>query len=192
MPTPTPSQTIGPFFAYCLTSSDYGYKLIADNVINSISGQKIQITGQVLDGGRRPIPDAMLEIWQADPEGQFYEAGKFKDPSFTGFARTGTDLNGNFLFRTVKPGVFKNSTGILQAPHINLTLFARGLLRHLTTRIYFSDEEATYKDPFITHLVPEPRRNTLVARLEKNNADHICYTFNINLQGENETAFLHW
>jgi len=189
---PTPSQTIGPFFAYCLTSPNYGYKLVADNVIESISGQRIQITGQVLDGERHPIPDAMLEIWQADPEGQFYGLGKPKDPSFTGFARTGTDINGNFLFKTVKPGVFKNSTGALQAPHINLTLFARGLLRHVTTRIYFSDEKATYKDPLIAHLVSKPRRNTLVAELEENKEGRICYTFNIKLQGENETVFLHW
>ena len=191
MRTPTPSQTIGPFFAYCLTSRDYGYKLLANNVIEHNSGEKIEVSGKILDGDQNPIPDAMLEIWQADPEGQFLKAGNNQDPSIAGFARTETNSDGNFLFQTVKPGVFKNSTGAVQAPHINLNLFARGLIIHLTTRIYFSDEESTYSDPLMSH-VPSKRRDTLIAQLEESMTDRKHYNFDINLQGKNETVFLAW
>ena len=191
MLTPTPSQTIGPFFAYCLTSPDYGYKLIANNIIEQDSGNKIEVSGKVLDGDQNPIPDAMLEIWQADPEGKFPRARNNLDPSIMGFARTETNLDGSFLFQSVKPGVFKNSTGVVQAAHINLNLFARGLIAHLTTRIYFSDEESTYLDPLMSY-IPDQRRKTLIAQLESSEGDCSYYNFDINLQGENETVFLEW
>ena len=121
MPKPTSSQTIGPFFAYCLTSSEYGYTLVADNSLKSPSGKKIKISGKVYDGEQNPVPDAMLEIWQADPEGTFLAPQSEKHQSFMGFARVGTGEDGSFLFNTVKPGSLKPIGGLPQAPQYKFT-----------------------------------------------------------------------
>ena len=192
VPKPTSSQTIGPFFAYCLTSSEYGYTLVADNSLKSPSGKKIKISGKVYDGEQNPVPDAMLEIWQADPEGTFLAPQSEKHQSFMGFARVGTGEDGSFLFNTVNPGSLKPIGGVRQAPHINLHVFARGLINHLTTRIYFSDEAHTYKDPLISLISDDNRKQTLIAEFQEEQAGCAIYTFNINLQGANETVFLRW
>ncbi|HEY6977656.1 MAG TPA: protocatechuate 3,4-dioxygenase subunit alpha [Chitinophagaceae bacterium] len=179
----TPSQTVGPYFAYGLTSQQYRYDhaQVADgNLIkdNNNHGECITIKGQVLDGEGNFIPDAMIEIWQANAEGNYNVC------DFKGFGRqgTGTDKNGYFIFETVKPGSVNEA-----APHINVIVFMRGLLSHVYTRIYFSDEAAANQKDEVLRSVDEKRRATLIAkRSEKNGVEYI---FNIRMQGENETVF---
>ncbi len=179
----TPSQTVGPYFAYGLTAEQYRYPngQIADGAIaNDKVADRIRIVGRVLDGEGRPIPDAMVEIWQADRLGRYNQSGA------GGFGRqgTGTDPESRFVFDTVKPG----SVGGGQAPHLTVILFMRGLLSHLFTRIYFADEaEANLADPVLA-AVPAERRQTLVARRE-DTANGPVYTFDIRMQGDGETVF---
>ena len=191
----TPTQTVGPFFSDCL--------LRAGALCNSLAGdntegQRIRIEGHVCDGDGAPVPDAMVEIWQANSYGRYNHPADNRDlpldPAFTGFGRTGTDEDGAFLFETVKPGPVPYSDGRLQAPHINVTVFARGLLNHLVTRLYFPDDPATAEDPILA-LVPAERRATVVAQVsnENNRAwepdGAPVYRFDIVLQGEGETVF---
>nr|WP_205520722.1 protocatechuate 3,4-dioxygenase subunit alpha [Propylenella binzhouense] len=188
----TPSQTVGPYFAYGLTAEQYGYPFTAiagGKVADELcTGDRIHVTGRVFDGNGDPIDDAMIEIWQADSEGRYLhpEDGRSSNSVFTGYGRygTGTDPQNRFLFETVKPG----SVDGVQAPHINVILFMRGQLSHLYTRIYFSDEvEANAKDP-VLDTVPEARRETLVARREDMPIG-VVYHFDIHMQGEKETVF---
>ncbi len=179
----TPSQTVGPYFAYGLTAQQYHYPngQIADGTLadDKMPG-RVRIIGRVLDGDGQPIPDAMVEIWQADSDGRYGWAGA------RGFGRqgTGTDAESRFIFDTVKPG----SIGGGQAPHLTVILFMRGLLTHLYTRIYFSDDaEANRADPVLA-AVPADRRHSLVARREET-ANGIVYHFDIHMQGEGETVF---
>ena len=136
----TPSQTIGPFFAYSLTAAQYGYNfssIVNENLINDAEkGKQIFITGNVFDGEGNAIHDAMIELWQADANGNY--VSKYPNTPFTGFGRlgTGTEKNKSFTFKTIKPGSVNN-----QAPHINVILFMRGSLHALYTRIYFDDEQ---------------------------------------------------
>ena len=180
----TPSQTVGPFFAYGITAEQYGYgytqianhKLIKDE---KVKGDRIQITGRVTDGAGDPIPDAVIEIWQGD------NTGSYANPLFRGFGRvgTGTSPDNSFAFETIKPGCIGN-----EAPHINVIVLMRGLLTHAFTRIYFGDEEeANQKDPVLNAIVIE-RRKTLIAQKVQ---DHytIRYRFDICMQGDNETVF---
>jgi protocatechuate 3,4-dioxygenase, alpha subunit len=190
----TPSQTVGPFFAYGLTAEQYGYPFgqiaggrIADE---AAPGERIRISGRVLDGEGRPIPDAMIEIWQADAEGRYAHpadgAERGSNAGFSGFGRhgTGTDPESRFLFETVRPG----PPGDGQAPHVTLIVFMRGLLTHLYTRLYFSDEEqANARDPVLLS-VPEERRRTLIAAREETGSGPL-YRFDIRMQGEDETVF---
>lgn len=187
----TPSQTVGPFFAYALTPHDYELNEIffTDLRTADASGKAIRIEGYVIDGDGEPIIDAMLEIWQADGEGR-YSAGARQhgaNSSFTGFGRSDVDSNGFFSFETVKPGQVPGPNGSLQAPHINVSVFARGLLKQLFTRIYFEGEAANAADPILA-LVPEDRVPTLVAT-RRERGEETVYTFNIRLQGEGETVF---
>ena len=183
----TPSQTVGPFFAYALSAPQYGYEHtsiasgdIADELV---PGERIRIVGRVLDGAGQPVPDAMIEIWQADAEGRYARPGGNR--RFTGFGRfgTGTDPENRFVFQTIKPGPVDG-----QAPHVSVIVFMRGLLTHAHTRLYFSDEaEANSRDPVLLS-VPEERRATLVAeRLEGEAA--ATYRFDIRMQGGEETVF---
>jgi protocatechuate 3,4-dioxygenase alpha subunit len=180
----TPSQTVGPFFAYCLTPEAYDARGIAGNAIATpdARGARIHIEGRVLDGAGEPVPDAMVEIWQADGEGRYPEGAG--NAAFRGFGRAETDVEGRFVFVTVKPGPVPGPGGVLQAPHIAVSVFARGLLNRLATRIYFDDEPANAHDPVLA-LVPAERRHTLVARKEAEGV----YAFDIRLQGEGETVF---
>jgi protocatechuate 3,4-dioxygenase alpha subunit len=197
----TPSQTVGPFFAYGLAphnrcdwkpSPIYDWKeTIGANLITpDATGAKIHIEGRVLDGDGKPINDAMIEIWQADAQGRYAHArGEKPRPNakFTGFGRSATDKDGLYVFDTIKPGSVPGPEGKPQAPHIVVCIFSRGMLRQIYTRIYFSDEEANLADPILT-LVPADRRGTLIAHKETR-GELPVYRFDIRVQGENETVF---
>lgn len=188
----TPSQTVGPYFAYGLTPEQYGYALseIASGRLadESTDGELIRIEGCVYDGEGNTIPDAMLEIWQADAQGRYRHPAdpRGTNADFSGFGRfgTGTEAGDIFRFQTVKPG----APGEGEAPHVNVILFMRGLLTHVYTRLYFDDEgERNAADPVLA-AVPEDRRSTLIARRAET-ATGIVYRFDIHMQGENETVF---
>jgi protocatechuate 3,4-dioxygenase alpha subunit len=188
----TPSQTVGPYFAYCLTPQDYDFPAVfsADLTSPSTGGQRIVIEGRVTDGDGLPITDAMLEIWQADPEGRYAHPADGRargNTGFAGFGRVATNADGVFRFTTVKPGPVPGPGGRAQAPHIAVNLFARGMLRHVVTRIYFPDEPATAEDAVLA-LVPPDRRDTLVSRRE-DGPEGPLYRFDIRVQGERETVF---
>ena len=188
----TPSQTVGPFFAPALTpGNDYPWhQPIGNDLITpDASGERIRIEGRVFDGDGAPVNDSMIEIWQADAAGRYAHPADKQRPNakFTGFGRAGTDAEGRFSFRTIKPGAVAGLDGKPQAPHILVAVFARGLPRHAYTRIYFSDEPGNANDPILT-LVPPDRRGTLIAQREGKH-DGPAYVFDIRLQGENETVF---
>ncbi len=181
----TPSQTVGPYFKIGLT------RLYTDCLVTADTpGERITIQGKVLDANGAPVPDAVLEIWQADARGNYCDAENDpNNPCFTGFGRVPTDEQGNFRFRTIKPGAVNLSDGTRSAPHINVAIFMRGLLRHLVTRIYFADDRLNSADPILS-LVPEERRNTLFAMPTSD--DPSVLQWSVVLQGEGETVFFDW
>lgn len=195
MPRQTPSQTIGPFFGFGLVPDQYGFAGTAVGggtmVADQVPGQRIRIIGKVFDGDGTVVPDALIELWQADRSGGYDGTagelqGRLPNAAFHGFGRVGTGASpdGQFVFGTIKPG----SVDGLQAPHVHVTLFMRGLLRHVCTRMYFSDEhEANLRDP-VLRAVPRGRRDTLIAQRDDAFADH-TYSFDIHMQGERETVF---
>jgi len=188
----TPSQTVGPFFAYCLTPQQYGYPL-ADIAGSNVApeneeGEHIRIEGRVFDGNGEPVTDAMVEIWQADARGRYAHPAdpRRSNSAFRGFGRTGTgtDPQHRFWFDTVKPG----APGDGQAPHVNVIVFMRGMLTHAYSRIYFCDEaEANASDPVLA-AVPQERRATLIAGREETPCG-VVYRFDIRMQGAGETVF---
>ncbi len=181
----TPSQTVGPFFHFALTKEDWSRLVPLDHP------QAIWIEGTVRDGADDPVPDAMVEVWQANAAGRYAHPEDRRedlplDKGFTGFGRCPTDAEGRYEFVTVKPGPVPDPNGEPQAPHIDVAVFARGLLRQLVTRIYFPDEEeANAADPILTSIGDRDLRRTLVARGSPEGHLH----FDIKLQGENQTAF---
>ncbi len=179
----TPSQTIGPFFAYALTPRSYGGKELATEQVatEGVAGERIRIEGAVYDGDGVPVGDAMIETWQADAEGRFNAAG---NAGFTGFGRAETNAEGAYFIETVRPGALPGPNGAMQAPHLTVSVFARGLLIRLATRVYFDGEPGNAGDPVLA-LVPQERRATLIA---KRGADGV-YRFDVRLQGEGETVF---
>ncbi len=189
----TPSQTVGPFFAYGLTPGekyDWNDAFTNNLVTPDASGERIRVEGRVFDGDGQPVPDCMLEVWQADAQGRFADPKDKRalpNAAFRGFGRCGTDPNGGFAFDTIRPGQVVDPEGKPQAPHILLAVFARGMLRHLYTRIYFGDEAANAADPVLA-LVPADRRSTLIASRETADG-HAVYRFDLRLQGDNETVF---
>jgi protocatechuate 3,4-dioxygenase, alpha subunit len=184
----TSSQTVGPFFAPALLRKD-----AARNVLTQpeTAGERIRIEGRVLDGDGLPVPDAMVEIWQANAFGRYnhnMDQGTAQlDPNFLGYDRSGTAEDGSYWFETVKPGRVPFYDDMLQASHICVTVFSRGLLNHLATRLYFEDEQSNNEDPILL-CVPEERRSTLLARRE-NREGVVVYQFDIIMQGEGETVF---
>jgi protocatechuate 3,4-dioxygenase alpha subunit len=182
----TPSQTIGPFFKPSLVRS-------ADETLirHESRGERIVIVGRVLDGDGASIDDAMVEIWQANADGRYDHPDdlqeKLIDPHFHGFGRAATDQHGRFRFDTIKPGPASGLGNALQAPHINVSIFARGLLKRLVTRIYFPDESLNATDA-VLNAVPSARRSTLIARVESISPTP-TFRFEIVLQGESETVF---
>lgn len=178
----TPSQTVGPYFAVGLTPAAYGFQpIVGDDLrTDDAVGEPILIEGRVSDGEGAVIPDAMIEIWQADGAGKY--PGRGSNTTFKGFGRSETQ-GGVYAFRTVKPGAAPG-----EAPHINVNVFARGVLFQMTTRIYFEGEATNDTDP-VMQLVPAERRSTLIAR-RNGTADGLPrYVFDIRVQGENETVF---
>ena len=189
----TPSQTVGPYFAYGLTpNGKYEWNdAFTNNLVTAdTSGERIRIEGRVFDGDGQPVSDCMLEIWQADAQGRFSDPKDKRalpNSAFRGFGRSGTDANGDYAFDTIKPGPVPDPDGRAQAPHILLAIFARGMLLHNYTRIYLDGEADNAADPVMA-LVPAERRGTLIARREPGNGNAV-YRFDIRLQGDNETVF---
>jgi protocatechuate 3,4-dioxygenase alpha subunit len=189
----TPSQTVGPYFAYGLTpNKKYDWKdTFTNNLLTpDVSGERIRIEGRIFDGDNQPIIDSMLEIWQADAQGRYASPGDKRalpNASFKGFGRVGTDAGGSFSFDTIKPGQVPDPDGKMQSPHILMAVYARGMLRQSYTRIYFADEAANAEDPILA-LVPAERRATLIARRTVKDG-HTVYTFDIHMQGDQETVF---
>jgi protocatechuate 3,4-dioxygenase alpha subunit len=170
----TPAQTVGPFFGFALPWPD------GPNVVGQDTEELVWVRGTVFDGAGNPVPDALVETWQADATGRFPD----QDGDFRGFGRCPTAADGSWAVCTVKPGQVEAPDGGLQAPHITVRVFARGLLNHLVTRIYFADEEqANAEDPVLAGLDPK-RRATLVADPSTDG-----YRFDIRLQGAGETVF---
>jgi protocatechuate 3,4-dioxygenase, alpha subunit len=185
----TPSQTVGPFFHPTLLRVD---ARITDLTPANHTGPAITIRGRVVDGKSDPVPDAAIELWQADESGHYFTPapgdGRPSPDQFIGYGRAGTDDEGWFEFRTLKPGGTRFDEQRLQAPHICVTIYARGLLNHLVTRIYFADEPSNTEDP-ILQLVDPDRRNTLIAAANHSDGDSPVYRFDIVLQGDRETLF---
>jgi protocatechuate 3,4-dioxygenase alpha subunit len=188
----TASQTVGPFFKYALEHPAW-----ADLTADGPAGERVRIAGRVLDGDGEPVPDAMLEIWQANAAGKYAHADDTQDrpldPHFRGFGRACTDDAGHYAFSTIVPGAVPDARGVPQAPHVNVSIFARGLLKRLVTRVYFGDRaEANATDPLLQSIADPAVRATLVATRETVSASNglPTYTFDIVLQGANETAFL--
>ena len=185
---PTPSQTVGPFFHLGLDRPEW-----SDLTAGNPNGERIVIEGRVVDGDGAPVPDAIIELWQANAAGRYAhpddrQSEKPLDPNFRGFGRMATDAEGRFRITTIKPGPVPGRGNTLQAPHINLVFLSRGLLIHLHTRIYFADEPANASDPLLSSIEDPKVRDTLVARRE--GGSPALYHFDIVLQGDNETAFL--
>ncbi len=178
-------QTVGPFFGIGLERL-YRAELAGPGV----AGEPIEIYGRILDGDSQPVPDGLVEIWQANAEGKYAHPDDTQDKAvvsgFTGYGRIPTDDVGRFRFTTIKPGPVPGPNDQPQAPHILISVLTRGLLRRLITRMYFPDEAANSQD-FALSLVPPERRATLVAK--KANGRPGSLEWDIVLQGSNETVF---
>ena len=176
------SQTIGPYLRIGLE-----WMQIEDLAPQGIAGERVRIEGRVLDGEGKPVNDAAVELWQANSHGKYASPEDPQDKpldGFRGYGRSLTDDSGRFHFRTIKPGRVPGPDGLLQAPHLVITIFMRGLLKQLMTRVYFPDESSNAEDP-VLNLVPPARRPTLIARKIGEGA----LEWNVALQGKNETVF---
>jgi protocatechuate 3,4-dioxygenase, alpha subunit len=183
----TPSQTVGPFFHLALDRPDW-----ADLTADGPEGERIIIEGRMTDGDGAPVADACLELWQANAAGRYAHPNDTRtdkplDPNFRGFGRVSTDADGDFRFRTIRPGPVPGRGNALQAPHIAVAIFARGLLKQLHTRIYFADEPANDGDPVLLSIDDPAVRRTLIAT--RCDGSGPTYRFDVVLQGEHETAF---
>lgn len=178
-------QTVGPFFKI-------GFAWLYRDTLAGpgVSGERVEISGRILDGDGKPVPDGIIEIWQANSQGRYAHPDdpqeKQVEAGFAGFGRVATDDEGRFRFSTIKPGRVPGPDGKLQAPHLAVSVLTRGLLRRLTTRIYFPDENSNGED-FALNLVDAARRSTLIAR--KIEGHSAALEWNVRLQGEEETVF---
>lgn len=180
----TPSQTVGPFFSIGLAP------LNRANLAEGSAGERVVISGRVIDGDGQGVPDAVLEIWQADADGRYHHpehTGASHDSAgFFGFGRIPTDAEGRFSLTTIKPGPVHDPDGKPQAPHLQISVFMRGLMRQLVTRLYFPEDPLNTSDP-VLRLVPESRRETLIARQAA--PEETILEWNVCLQGPDETVF---
>jgi protocatechuate 3,4-dioxygenase alpha subunit len=179
----TGNQTVGPYLHIGLTW------LVTPKIAGPrISGERVTIQGKLLDGDGRGVSDGMIEIWQANSHGKYAHPedrqNKPLERGFRGFGRVPTDAKGHFRFSTIKPGRVPGPGGKPQAPHLVVSVFMRGLLKHLATRIYFPDDPANIEDP-VLNLVPAERRFTLLARRKAKG----LLEWNVRLQGKGETVF---
>jgi protocatechuate 3,4-dioxygenase, alpha subunit len=183
----TPSQTVGPFFAFGLTAKKTAVPQIAGP---GAKGEQVVLICRVLDGDSVGIADAMVEIWQADAGGKYNHPDDHQetvaDPECRGFGRMGTDDSGSCRLETIRPGRVPGPGGKDQAPHLNLAVFARGMLKQFYTRIYFAGDAANQDDPVLA-LVPEGRRGSLMAQPDPTRSG--VWSFDIRLQGDRETVF---
>lgn len=186
----TPSQTVGPFLAIGLPWPD-GPFVVPDGTAGSIV-----IEGHVLDGAGQPVPDAIVETWQADPAGRFDHPDDPRGPArapdgFRGFGRSATDPGGNYRIVTLRPGALPcPGGGGTEAPHLDVSVFARGLLDRVVTRIYLSDEaDANAADPVLAAIADPVRRASLIATRDPGDAAGSRFRFDIRLQGDGETVF---
>jgi len=171
----TPSQTVGPFFHFGITT-DQGLGSLAAAAV----GERLHLRIRVFDGAGTPLPDSMIEIYQANA------AGEYGTESFSGFGRLATDADGACLFETIRPGRAAGADGRRQAAHVNVCLFARGLLRQLCTRVYFAGDPDLETDPVLA-LVPADRRSTLLATPAEGASG--TWEWHLHLQGPAETVF---
>ncbi|HUK65848.1 MAG TPA: protocatechuate 3,4-dioxygenase subunit alpha [Anaeromyxobacteraceae bacterium] len=182
---PTASQTVGPYLRLGLDWLTRGEIAGAGT-----AGKRVTLVGRVLDGRGRPVDDALVEIWQADANGKYAHPADTRPlaitPGFRGFGRVPTDASGTFRFATVKPGRVPGPDGKLQAPHLAVNVFMRGLLRHLVSRMYFPDEASNADDP-VLNLVEPARRATLIGRATPR--DPSALEWDVVLQGADETVF---
>jgi protocatechuate 3,4-dioxygenase, alpha subunit len=183
--TATTWQTVGPFFSIGMT------RLYRDTIAGpGVAGERVEISGRILDGDGAPVPDGIVEIWQANSQGKYAHPEDTQDksvePGFSGYGRVPTDEDGRFRFTTIKPGRVPGPDGKLQAPHLAISVFTRGLQRRLITRVYFPDEPGNRED-FALDLVEQSRRATLIAR--KMHGRTGALEWNVILQGANETVF---
>ncbi|WP_449413543.1 protocatechuate 3,4-dioxygenase subunit alpha [Pandoraea soli] len=188
----TPSQTVGPYFAYGLSPEQYRYDFKSAFTpvvaLDRAEGEAIRVVGQVLDGAGQPINDALIEVMQADAAGRYVQSAEDIERSgFAGTGRCGTGTHAEhcFVFDTIKPGAAAPG----EAPRIDVILTMRGLLNHLFTRIYFDDEAAANALDPVLQQVPAERRHTLIARREVSGG-RVSYRFDIRMQGDEETVFL--
>jgi protocatechuate 3,4-dioxygenase, alpha subunit len=182
---PTPSQTVGPFFQIALTTKEHCVTCLAGP---QTKGERTWITFRVLDGDGTAVDDAMLEIWQADSNGKYNHPDdrqpKALEEGWIGFGRLATGEDGSCVLETIRPGCVENDT--VQAPHLTLAIFARGMLKQLYTRVYFAGDPRNDQDPILA-LVPSYRQDTLMAKPDSARPGH--WRFDVRLQGDQETVF---
>ncbi|WMD22161.1 protocatechuate 3,4-dioxygenase subunit alpha [Achromobacter seleniivolatilans] len=186
---PTTSQTVGPYLHIGLSGLNCA-DLTAG--LPHLEATAIVIEGRVTDGQGNPVPDGMVELWQADARGVYrhpddpgFASAESQSASFTGFGRVPTEPDGSFRFTTIKPGPVAGPDGSQQAPHLVVSLFMRGLLKHLSTRMYFPDETRANEQDWILSKVPAARRETLIAH----DTGSGILRWNVVLQGSGETVF---
>lgn len=186
---PTGSQTAGPYFKFGLDHPEWSDLTAGGKAV----GDKIRIEGRVTDGDGAAVPDALLEIWQANAAGKYAHPedhqDKAVDPNFRGFGRCSTDKDGHYHFLTIRPGAVPGRGNTLQAPHIGVRIFARGLLKHVMTRLYFPEEPLNKTDPVLGSIEDAARRQTLIGVSGKADGAVKIYRFDIALQGKGETVF---
>ncbi|MGA2375683.1 MAG: protocatechuate 3,4-dioxygenase subunit alpha [Candidatus Sulfotelmatobacter sp.] len=180
--TPTPSQTVGPYLHLGLTDARGIARIAGDRA----KGERVWLTFRVLDGEGAPVPDAMIEVWQADSEGNYAHHGSAGDAAFRGFGRLATAEDGVCTFETIKPGCVLGPGEAVQAPHVNVSILGRGILKRLSTRLYFAGEPANAADPVLA-LVPENRRATLLAQPDPARPGN--WILAVHLRGKSETVF---